>query len=561
MFLKSLTLRQGTRMIREIRFRRGLNLVVDTTTGRSTDSGNSVGKTSALRAVDFCLGGDGSRFFSDPEFKDRVNRRVFEFLEAGGVSFELQLEYGGLQLTVVREYKGPITVNGEEVSLTQLRSRLGLEIFGLTGAKPTFRQLIGKFIRLESYQTANTIKYLHPATKEVEYDSVYLFLFGFRDENLLEKRREIHSAHKKKQKQLEAVDALSPASLRQILAILDHNIEVARSNLAGLELSSVVAKEIGELEQLRGTISVLSLEISNSALRRRLYRESINRLSRSAVEIDTAMLDGLYREAALVFPSLAKQFGDVVAFHNRMVASKIRFIERSVLAAEREVAETQERLNTLLTRERAILRAISSTDALADVSKLHREIENLVAERSRRGAILQECDQLSAEVARLSDELLKASESIAVYRNELDRRVRDFNILFAEYSNRLYGESYVLSLEMLEPSDGKLLKIGIHNVAGNEGAGKKRAQVSAFDLALMRMYSQNHTRSARFTLHDRIEDVAINQLKTLFAIADSIDGQYIVAALSDRLEAMDQEWVRERVVLELSQGDKFFRLP
>ena len=54
MFLKNLSIYNDNKPIREINFRKGINLIVDeSSSANKTDSGNSVGKTTVLRLIDF----------------------------------------------------------------------------------------------------------------------------------------------------------------------------------------------------------------------------------------------------------------------------------------------------------------------------------------------------------------------------------------------------------------------------------------------------------------------------------------------------------------------------
>ena len=80
MFLKSLLISTPTKVIREIPFHKGLNLIVDETPSGETLTGNNVGKTTVLRLIDFCLGRDGSVVFKDPESKREVYQLVKDYL-------------------------------------------------------------------------------------------------------------------------------------------------------------------------------------------------------------------------------------------------------------------------------------------------------------------------------------------------------------------------------------------------------------------------------------------------------------------------------------------------
>jgi uncharacterized protein YydD (DUF2326 family) len=65
MFLKSLNISGTAGEIRHIKFKKGVNLIVDNSESPK-ESGNNVGKTTVLRLIDFCLAGDGKNIFHRP---------------------------------------------------------------------------------------------------------------------------------------------------------------------------------------------------------------------------------------------------------------------------------------------------------------------------------------------------------------------------------------------------------------------------------------------------------------------------------------------------------------
>ena len=66
MFLKVLYIKNDEELIREIKFHKGLNLIVDETPGANLQkSGNSVGKTTVIRLVDYCLDSNGKNIWYD----------------------------------------------------------------------------------------------------------------------------------------------------------------------------------------------------------------------------------------------------------------------------------------------------------------------------------------------------------------------------------------------------------------------------------------------------------------------------------------------------------------
>lgn len=80
MYLVSLIIMQGGTVVRDLRFKPGLNLILDKPTDQSIQSGNNVGKTTVLRLVDFCLGSEGDDIWQDPEFKNNINQDVYDYL-------------------------------------------------------------------------------------------------------------------------------------------------------------------------------------------------------------------------------------------------------------------------------------------------------------------------------------------------------------------------------------------------------------------------------------------------------------------------------------------------
>jgi len=78
MFLKELSITSEHKVIRELYFHKGINLIVDETDDGIT--GNSVGKTTVLKLIDFCLGGNPKHIYQDAETKKQDYKLVKDFL-------------------------------------------------------------------------------------------------------------------------------------------------------------------------------------------------------------------------------------------------------------------------------------------------------------------------------------------------------------------------------------------------------------------------------------------------------------------------------------------------
>ena len=78
MFLKNLIISNEKKVIRKIKFRKGINLIVDESKEQIT--GNNVGKTTVLMLIDFCLGASPKNIYVDPESKKQEYQLVKDFL-------------------------------------------------------------------------------------------------------------------------------------------------------------------------------------------------------------------------------------------------------------------------------------------------------------------------------------------------------------------------------------------------------------------------------------------------------------------------------------------------
>ncbi|ECB2126684.1 DUF2326 domain-containing protein, partial [Salmonella enterica subsp. enterica serovar Typhimurium] len=98
-------------------------------------------------------------------------------------------------------------------------------------------------------------------------------------------------------------------------------------------------------------------------------------------------------------------------------------------------------------------------------------------------------------------------------------------------------------------------------VTPNSNGGKKKGEITAFDLAYIKFVDKVKLKRATFVIHDSIEDVDVNQIRDIFFEANNINGQYIVSILSDKFsEDTDLKMMMNNSILELSSTNKFFKV-
>ena len=104
----------------------------------------------------------------------------------------------------------------------------------------------------------------------------------------------------------------------------------------------------------------------------------------------------------------------------------------------------------------------------------------------------------------------------------------------------------------------KISSVSLADKTSNHGEGTKKALISAFDLSYLSYMDELQDRGFRFVAHDGIEAIHENQVKTLFDIANNVDGQYIVSTLTKTVEFLGGKFIGEHKVLELDTKNKFF---
>lgn len=91
MYLKYLTISdKDNNIIRHVDFKKGINIIKGEESGEAgRNNTNSLGKTTLLRCVDFCLYGKWNAFIFDKEIKGSKNNTVFDFFKKTLPTFEL----------------------------------------------------------------------------------------------------------------------------------------------------------------------------------------------------------------------------------------------------------------------------------------------------------------------------------------------------------------------------------------------------------------------------------------------------------------------------------------
>lgn len=550
-------------IVREIPFNeKGLSLIIDNTLENIRESGNSVGKSTAIKIIDLCLGAKSTReLYYDFDTRSE-NAEIKAFLSENKVQAELVLiDKNRKEYIVKRDLfpHGKKYIFDKSYNENEFWNELKRIIFNLKEDKPTFRQLIPKFVRLDNMAEDRIIKFLPTMTTKDTYDLIYCFLFQLYSEILLNRRSEVNDKISECQKTIQALEKsksiISLSVLKQSLEIVNTDLEALNEKRQKLSYMDAYREELDNKRKLAIRINELQKDMQFLEFEIDTIEESIAKLSQEKKDVDFDTLKAIYEEAKSYVPNLQKSFEDMVSFHNSMIQNRIDFIHSQLSAKQKMLEQYSTQLNAILLEKEKITIEVLDEGLLDELNMLNKQIENLSL---KKGEIQQSINLLEEqEQARFqfSKELSKIEEQME--SDGVEEKIKKFNQIFAGYCDKLYGEKYFLAYNENWKEEAKF-PISIASLGGNVGTGKKKAVIVAYDLAYMQYSIDAGIPVPQFVIHDKMENTHINQLKTIFEICDGIQGQYIIPILRERIDKIDDKYIEKAKVLELSSKNKFF---
>ena len=552
MFIKKLIISTPSKVLRNIEFHKGLNLIVDDTPTINTQlTGNNVGKTTVLKLVDFCLGGNATEIYTDFEDKKSEYEEVKKFLIEQEVLVTLILIEDldsvdkSKQIIIERNFlprnRAIRNINGEPILEKNFENKLmSLLIPDQNLEKPSFRQIISHNIRYKDENINNTLKTLSKYTSDSEYETLYLFLLGCNFDSGA-RRQVIFTKLKQEENYKNRLEKnQSKESYEIALTMLDNEI---------LELD----------KKKKSKINKMSSEVSKLGIRKDLIEEAKENMENSSTNIDLKQLKALYDEAKLNVSGIQKTFEDLVNYHNTMIVEKLKFITKDLPSLNERIRLEKIELNKLLEEEKSVSEKIAKSDSFEELEKIIAKLNEKYMLKGEFENTISNLNEVEENINRLKNELSNIDNYL--FSNEfkefLKSQITKFNKFFSTISNELYGESYVLGFsEETNKKNQTFYKFSSFNL--NMSSGKKQGEILCFDLAYILFADSEKIPCLHFLLNDKKELMHDNQLLKVADFVKKNDIQLVISILKDKLpeELVD----KSNIVVELSQNDKLFRI-
>ncbi len=567
MYLDRLIVKRGSAEVRNLPFKRGLNLILDRPTSALTQSGNDVGKTTVLRLIDFALGSNGDDIWQDPEFKDVINQEVYDYLHGTTpVAVELHLSSIHGQAHVLhRKFnvkKGDAGAwrvdNTECQKLDAYRSAVRNLLFGSAASKPTLRQLVPKFVRSSPKLMSLTLKFLDNYASEATYEGIHLYLFGFFAVDVLEARPRLAEQAKRLKRDEEALTRnRDVGEIEQLLLHLGREIEDMTKSAELRGEVPEIAAQADRVADLRGRASALSSELAQAEGEISALQLTISDFEKEYADIDRGTIEAVYKDAQRYLPKLQHDWNELVDFIHGLRGRKQQFLELRIATLEARAVELRQQLDGLQASERTVISTLVSLPAFNNALELRADLRDKIKRVGSLEQTLADIQNVRSQRVTVENQLEETRKRIDSARADLVASIGIFNKYFSKLSKSLYGEEYLLHNK--DSKQGKVT-FSLSSVGANVGAGKKASQTAAFDLAYIAFLEERGIPFPRFVCHDGMESTHDNPLSALLTEAAASSGQLILSTLRDKLPKMPDEFIATNTVLELSQDDRFFRI-
>lgn len=587
-----LAVRANQRTFRTVKFKPGLNIVLASRGKVSTRRGtrNGLGKTTLLRVVHFCLGGN-------EKLKDEIKHNSLQDWQ-----FTLELLVGKERVMVTRSVDRPSqvlvnaasswldmhhidnlnqlssqqkmdfgSVRGErKLSIGDWRNILGKDLYDLKSLKNVphpvaFESLLGYDIRISRFDRPFEYR-VNQYRRDVHLCNTYLlglnWQFASKWEEIKRRDDAIRTDHNEL-KQDEHIAAEMTTTIGEL--------ETERDRL-----QRILNRTDADLSQFRVHPQYVHIETEANELTRQIHdlTNRILQLKRlidfhdDSVRVekpaDERKVIELYEEAGSVLSApLVKRLEDVRAFHFQITRNRREYLLKEVSRLKQELSNATQQREQLSDRKAKLLQVLDTHGAIEEF----RRIEQL-SDHTRT-----ELEAVKSQIEKLK-EIEKETSILRIEREQLLLDARfDLDEKTAASKAR---EVYDRNTEALYETSGKLIvNLDPHtgynfdvDIPRSGSAGVDEMKVFCYDLMRAELWSQRETRPG-FLVHDSsiFANVDERQIARALELAESKSRecgfQYIVCLDADRIphdEFTEDFHIENFVSLTLTDAEPSGRL-
>ncbi|ALS33069.1 hypothetical protein PTRA_a1929 [Pseudoalteromonas translucida KMM 520] len=561
MKLDNLEIKINSEVKRLVKFETGLNLI--TNKPNSGRTGNSVGKSTLSRVVDFLMLGSIDNIYIDEEFKkpnleiEALFKNNFVTASLSFFDFSNKINQISRNLCVGGESESKFWVNGEIVEEKGYESFIQDKIFNISTRRPSVRAVAPKFIRNDSHRMLSTTKFLDKRQGPKDYSELFLYLFGFNNTSLLTEKRDATNLVNRRKRNSTSINALvkeqKPTSeIKKYKA----DAKELENNLLTFEYSSEYSNPIERLSELQVKEDRYTEELLSIQRKVDNINHTIELLSKDKDGYLINELKAIYSFSGVAIDGALRELEDVILFHRNLVEKKRRFLTIDLPKLDEESEGLQAELSSIRKDKLQVFSDMRSKESLDNVTKNLKRLGELKVELGKLEGLMEQQSKAKLDQTEAEAQLQKILEAISKEIDYVYEFEKKFNTHLGSLTKSLHDEEYSIDLEFNK--DSGTCSIELNNSATNPEGGKKKAEVIAFDFAYIHAINELKLNRPNFIFHDSIEDIDQKQIEDIFKEAKKLPGQQILSMLSDKISEETYKEISKNVILSLDEDEKFF---
>ncbi|BCK33526.1 hypothetical protein VCSRO96_3347 [Vibrio cholerae] len=561
MKLDSLEIRINNEVKRFVKFESGLNLI--TNKPNSGRTGNSVGKSTLSRVVDFLMLGSIDNIYIDEEFK-RPNLEIEalfknSFVTASLSFFDYSKEINKISrnLCIDEKSESKFWINGEVVEENVYELFIQDKIFNISTRRPSVRAVAPKFIRNDSHRMLSTTKFLDKRQGLKDYSELFLYLFGFNNTSLLTDKRDATNLVNRRKRNSTSINALvkeqnPKADIKKYKA----DAKELENSLLTFEYSSEYSNPIERLSELQVKEDRYTEELLSIHRKVDNINHTIELLSKDKEGYLINELKAIYSFSGIAIDGALRELEDVILFHRNLVEKKKHFLTIDLPKLNEESEGLQAELSSIKKDKLQVFSDLRSKESLDNVTKNLKRLGELKVELGKLEGLMEQQSKAKSDQTEAEGQLQKILEAISKEIDNVYEFEKKFNTHLRSLTKSLHDEEYSIDIDFNK--DTGTCSIKLNNSATSPEGGKKKAEVIAFDFAYIHAINELKLNRPKFIFHDSIEDIDKKQIEDIFKEANKLPGQQILSMLSDKISEETYKNISKNIILSLDEDEKFF---
>lgn len=321
-------------------------------------------------------------------------------------------------------------------------------------------------------------------------------------------------------------------------------------------------KNRDNVSKIRQQYASFSTKLSDAKFKQQQNKLMIEQLIKDdKLSVNKNVTANFFYEINEIIPDINKTFEDLVNFNSKLQKNKIIYLQEVQSTLDENVKLISKQRDELVQGNETLISLVAK-NRLDEYNKLLKNLSEREQEISTRKQMLTAMKNFAADRNRIESEIEKlddihGKDSSDYYISKMDK----FNKIFTEFSSQINGERPVL---IYNPNENNF-PVSITDLDGTS-TGTRKSLIASYDLAYQQFAKESNFIVPNFVIHDVLETIEGENLQHIISIANSLESQFIVAILKEKLDSAnlsEKEQSKLRLIA-LSTDDKLFepeRLP